>query len=200
MRTDEKIHTWDLSTGREVGSPRNALKPVYKIAYSSSGNYLIAIHWNTASVYDCYKDSDPVPITVPMTYPGRFAFSPTDDELLVAGPENYASIFDLPEGKLRIKLQGGTNPVRSVAWSPDGALVATSSDATKIWDAVAGQVISKLPLSASAISFSPTSHLLGGIDNDKDAHQTDGSPSIKALWIFNLKSGKELPIPEISIS
>ena len=78
-----------------------------------------------------------------------------------------------------------------MAWSPDGTMIATGSNETKIWDATTGQIIRTLPRSASAVAFSPDSRLLGAIARDQDVHQSDGQPSIKALWIYDLQSGKE---------
>ncbi|MDQ3549260.1 MAG: hypothetical protein M3439_10645 [Chloroflexota bacterium] len=78
-------------------------------------------------------------------------------------------------GPAAIALSGHTGVVRSVAWSPDGALLATAADGLssadetlRLWDA-AGTLVAELPGQARAIielSWSADSRLLAGAGTD----------------------------------
>jgi WD40 repeat protein/DNA-binding SARP family transcriptional activator len=105
------------------------------------------------------------------------AFSPDGRRVATAGSvagaaaRRSASVWDAVSGKHMLELHGGTAPVDYVAYSPDGAWLATSgADGTTIvWDAGTGKRLYALPYAgtggtAPAVAFSPDGALLATSD------------------------------------
>jgi WD40 repeat protein len=94
------------------------------------------------------------------------AFS-ADGRLLAAIPEPDASeahVHETVGGRLLARLRGHSGPIRALAFSPDGARIASAShDGTlKIWEAATGRELLTLPGSAG-----PPDHLRFGADGSQ---------------------------------
>ena len=93
--------------------------------------------------------------------------------------------LDGDEGKPRASLEGYTGDVYSIAWSPNGKLLATGSDdrTVKLWDAATGKMLADLPGhtdSICSVAWSP---------NGKTLASSAGDATLK-LW--DLDTGKLL--------
>ena len=83
------------------------------------------------------------------------ALSPDGGTLASANPEGEVQLLDLASDQVVATLSGHTPPIRSLAFSPDGALLAAgAADAIRLWD-LAAQTSSLLPVEAAAVAFSP---------------------------------------------
>ena len=86
-------------------------------------------------------------------YPGYVQFSPDDHLIAVASSDNTIKLYDSDSGTLIRTLSGHTNDVNTVAFSPDGMLIASgaggwdaSGESTiKIWNVINGDLITTLP-------------------------------------------------------
>jgi WD40 repeat protein len=86
------------------------------------------------------------------------AFSPNDDELLVADGEATARILQASDGKETGLLRGHTDIVNDARFSPKGDLIVTSSDdgTVRVWQTATNGTVAAL--AASGFSYgSPTS-------------------------------------------
>jgi WD40 repeat protein len=66
-------------------------------------------------------------------------------------------LWDLDTGKLRKTIRGDSGGVKSLAFSPDGKMLATSSKKIKLWDLDTGKLLRSLneESNARSIAFSP---------------------------------------------
>lgn len=97
------------------------------------------------------------------------------------------STSSLPGLRHALTLQGHTESVGRIAWSPDGRILATpSKDGTiRIWDAITGKclhILSGQSAAFTCISFSPVTSvpLIAGADANS------------YVWIWDVRTGKKL--------
>jgi len=81
------------------------------------------------------------------------------------------TIFDVPSGRLLHTLSGHDDRVRSVAFSPDGRLLASGSDdnKVKIWEVASGRLLHTLSGHGDwvrSVAFSPDGRLLASGSDD----------------------------------
>lgn len=114
------------------------------------------------------------------------AFSPDGSRLATASSDSTAKIWDAETGEELLILDGHTVGLHSLEYSPDGLMIATSSDipenSVRVWDAQSGVIIHNLATEsrAWALAFSPDSQLLA----------TGGTGGFVSLW--DLDTGTEL--------
>src|SRR5262249_46225220 len=100
------------------------------------------------------------------------SYSPDGQKLAVAGIAGV-QVWDVPSWTQQYDLTGHADWVRAVAWSPDGARLASGSrDQTiKIWDSASGALLSTLQGHAdtvNALAWSPDGSLLASGSDDRD--------------------------------
>lgn len=107
-----------------------------------------------------------------MSWPSRVVQLPADDEdhkppvvtavrlhregnlLATAGDDHHVRVWSLADGKLVHKLQGHSDWVRTVDYSPDGRILASAGNDRQIifWDAATGVQLDVLALQPAAIA------------------------------------------------
>jgi WD40 repeat protein len=91
-----------------------------------------------------------------------FAFSPDGERMAVTAPPNQVNIWDLRQQKI-IDTLTITTPTRSLAYSPDGRLLATGCDGSvHLWNVATSQLVRSVAVSriAECLAFSPDSRVL----------------------------------------
>ncbi len=138
---DGVIRIWDPASGRELLAYHGHSKPARAVAFSPDGSLIASGGSDSAvRIWDSAtgKDVRQIPVIKGQNeneYVARCAFSPDGKSLAVAsGP--IVEIFEVATGKPERKLEGHQQTVYSIAYSPDGHYLASSSGdhTVRIWD------------------------------------------------------------------
>ncbi len=119
------------------------------------------------------------------------AFSPTEDRIVVGSGDGRARVFDLRDRTPTnptdpLVLDGHDGRVGAVAWSPDGALLATGAtdSAARLWDARTGELLAVLRGHIGAVNgvvFTDDGRLLTGGDDGAIQAWVTSKEELKAL-------------------
>jgi WD40 repeat protein len=116
------------------------------------------------------------------------AFAPDGKGLAIGGWDGSLVLWDADAGRIRVRVPVHRSPVVAVAFSPDGARVATGAlldQAVRVWDASGGAAVANLPAScwrSPALAFSPDGALLASLGYDS------------TVLIWDVASGRELAV------
>ncbi|EKM58896.1 uncharacterized protein PHACADRAFT_45965, partial [Phanerochaete carnosa HHB-10118-sp] len=95
-------------------------------------------------------------------YVRSLSFSPISRTLVSGSHDRSAIVWDILSGRVLLRLEGHSGRVHQVAYSSNGALIATACDndkSVKLWDALTGACIQSLDVHDSIykVAFSPDS-------------------------------------------
>jgi WD40 repeat protein len=153
---DGKLLAWDLATTRESLVAQIPTHPGSLTArFSSDAKFLAAPAgpeavglWNASTGRMCRR----IP-TGPVTC---LALTPGGTVLATAGLDKTVRLWEVPTGKERHQLQGGSEPFRGPVFSPDGKTLAAMTQLTiHVWDTSTGRGRQWAAL--------PSGHMLGGL-------------------------------------
>jgi RNA polymerase sigma factor (sigma-70 family) len=203
--SDGRLIVWDMAAGREVRRLEAHQSYVWCLALSPDGKTLAS-----------GSDDQTIRLWDPATGKerGRFsskgavkslAFSPDGARLAAAGGEDLyptwkvaklgeACVWDVASGQRLFRLEGHEGGVKSIAYSPDGRLIATGGNdkTVRLWDAATGQerrVLSDHRGAVEAVAFAPDGRALASADGRIDATrwQQDG-----AVRLWDVATGEKL--------
>jgi WD40 repeat protein len=158
---DATVRIWDASTGKQFGSSlKGHAGEVASVAYSHNGKWIISGSYdNTVRLWDASSGLQIVgpPLQGHKSPVRSVAFSP-DDSRIVSGSGRFSTgsdesgyvdsygnmvmVWDRKSGKpIGPALVGHTEPVLSLAYSPDGRRIVSASadDTLLLWDTDGGQ-------------------------------------------------------------
>ncbi len=167
---DGVVILWDVATGRPKATLTEHTAWVESVAFSPDGSALASgSHDNTMHVWDVATERPTFTLKELSSIWG-VAFSP-DGTLAVGGDDGSIGLWDVANGHLKATLTEHTAWVESVAFSPDGSLLASGSgDSTvRLWDISTGQSIATLTGHTSwvrSVAFSPDGSLLASGSGD----------------------------------
>ncbi len=197
------IELWDAKTGRSSGVLQHA-KPrgVFALAYSPDGKTLAALeigqdgkeNRQNVTLWDVAEAR--VRASLPEERGHCLAWSP-DGKVLARGVYLFKGrevtgtevrLWDVSAGKERPALTnpGSKNPLRSLAWSPDGRTLAGTdyTGAITLWDVDQGRVRATLPSEGErvvlALAFAPDGKTLAAAVGNRSSRSYE--PGLIALW------------------
>lgn len=182
---DNSARLWEMATGREVRAFQSELIEMLTVAFSPDGRYVAAAGigqslegrphlWeaDTGNLVRVFKDH-----WLPVF---SIAFSPDSKLLATASADIAGRLFDVQAGEMIKKLEGGSDAVTSITFSPDGRYFLTGrrplpytqmTKAARIWDTATGKEARRVVdhiMPVGPIIFSPDGrYLLTGTDFEK---------------------------------
>lgn len=172
--TGDSLLAWDLSTDELVTPSLDHGAPIIGVTYLPDGT--LATSGMDGRVRLWQSDGtqfEPLEGVIDPKWGARIGISP--DGLLLAAPGcaepgqlqdcilGQSRIYDINSGEVVMTIQGHSNAIHSVMFSPDGTLVATSStDGVWLWDAETGEQVRVLPSQEfiNGIAFHPDGVML----------------------------------------
>jgi WD40 repeat protein len=172
---DKTIKLWEVASGSLVRSLTGHTDWVFSVVFSPDGRLLASGSGDkTIKLWEVASGSLVRSLTGHTDWVRSVAFSP-DGRLLASGScgkrDSYGiciqgeiKLWEVASGRLVRSLTGHTGNVSSVAFSPDGRLLASGSwDYTiKLWEVASGRLVRSLGHTAPvwSVAFSPDGRLL----------------------------------------
>jgi eukaryotic-like serine/threonine-protein kinase len=182
---DQTVRLWDAQTGKQRAASPDLGSSVRPVAFSPDGrtlavvlSYLQASNSCAVILLDTQGSrlgAEKLRIEVP-NCPLNSAALSADGKTLATGT-NEIRLWDTETGKLKQTLEGHSVITESVAFSPDGSLLASAGHVdglVRLWDVKSGKLKQEVKAhdAPMAVVFSPDGKMLA----------TGGSDGILKLW------------------
>jgi WD40 repeat protein len=135
---DATVKLWDASTGREVAALRGHTQGVWSVAFSPDGSLLASASLDgSARLWDTAHGQGSI-FRAP-TAIAALAFTPDSRRLATAGTDGVVHLRQVDTGARAgsFKANAGGD---AVTFSPDGSLLATTTEAAvRVWDTATGR-------------------------------------------------------------
>ncbi len=211
---DGTLRVWDAQTGNVVLSLKGHVREVTGVAFSPDGRRIASSSSDrTLKVWDAEKGQE-VHTLKGHTKPVRcLAIRRPDGQRIVTGGGGHdrrgnglpgtLTVWDAERGQVLHTLKGHTEPVRCVAFSPDGKrIVSGSEDKTlKVWDAENGKEVRTLkggPSGVNSVAFSLDGKRIVSEDSDSASARVWDAETGRAL--LSLKGGHERAVTSVAFS
>ena len=150
---------WNLPEGTLARLGKGMVR---KTIFSANGAWMAVSSYIGTWLYDTSTGAEVALIRTKEKTTGSIAVS-SDGSTLAMGAFRSVQVWDAASGQIKI-LDGHTDWVRSVALSPDGATLASSSEGERgtilLWDVASGQLKATLDGGVGSMVFSPDGTVL----------------------------------------
>jgi WD40 repeat protein len=194
---DHAIGLWDVVTGKQLNALPGHHEVVYSLAFTPDGKGLASgAQDGMALVWDLSTEKPRHALSGHYLAPVSLAFSP-DGKLLATGDgqpyvghdsrEAQIRLWDLDGGRLLRQFTGHIDSVQSLAFSPDGKLLASGGgDARfRVWDPATGKRLYQVRGGEGRwqVSFSPDGGalLVGNTSGELGLWQPDTGKKLREL-------------------
>src|SRR5262249_49697334 len=130
------IKVWGVATGKVELSFQDGANDVWGTAFSRDGKQIVTVGsqgavkgWNAADGKALKTLGQPVAHEGGATF---LAFNPAGTRLATAGVDRLVKVWEWPGGKLLQPLKGHKDMIQDLAFSADGALLASGSQSRVI--------------------------------------------------------------------
>ena len=171
---------WKAHYSENQGSPVNSL------AFLPGSTTFAAGDWDG---WVRFHGPDAEANSRPVRYPRRIwalAISPDGSKLAVGGENHTIQVYDLATRRLMATLEGHTQAVKTLDFSPDGKLLASAGGYTvRLWNTAtwqgSGELIPHHP-EVVCVRFSPDGKVLAISDGESDLPHYKLLPTAIILW------------------
>lgn len=132
---DADIYLWDVVTGKQKNKLISDKNYVGCVAFSPDGRmFARGSYRSTAILWDVntYTKQHTFSASNKDLYPLRFVELSPDVKILAVGNSKTVQLWDILSGELKLTLQEHTTDFSSVAFSPDGKILASGGDVEHI--------------------------------------------------------------------
>ncbi len=164
---DRTIGLWDVGSWSFIRSLNGHGNQVFEVVFSNDGKTLASASYDkTIKLWDVGADPNPLE----WSGANRVVFAP-DGARLASASDKELKLWDTTTWQVIASYAGHTARIKHIAYSPDGALLASGSDdkTARLWDVAVGK--ERFALKGHAfgvwgVSFSPDGKLLatGSLD------------------------------------
>jgi dipeptidyl aminopeptidase/acylaminoacyl peptidase len=178
---DGRIRFWNPSTGAELSGCDGHGDALTGVVFLPGGKALVTagldgtlFWWDRAGKVNRRVDVAPGETSV-------LALSPDGGLLATGGREGIVRLWDADKGTKVSESRGPRGPIRCLAFSADGKLMASASPAAQatllvLWDVSTGKDVRRLEgleEEVQSIAFSPTGKHLAAVSKDEGVHRWD---------------------------
>lgn len=169
-RDDNAVRLWRVSDGTLMHDLKGHTVPVFSVAFSPDGSTLAS--GSQDETVRLWRTSDGVLLRTLEGHVGlvnSVAFSPDGGTLASASGDQTVRLWQVGDGKLLRTLEGQF-AVLSVAFSPDGSMLASGSLEVRLWHVSNGAHLRTLEEhsgSADSVAFSPDGSVLASVSDWK---------------------------------
>ena len=156
---DHSVKIWDVEKGELLYTFHRHKNVVSAVAWSYDGEFILSSSWdNTVVMWDVRTGH----FKVERDFPGNkklhsVSWSPySKGKSFAVGGDKAAFLCHLRGSTIEVMriLNGHEDPIRSIAWSPDGSSLVTGSEdkSIRLWDADGRKTVKVLPTKFPVIS------------------------------------------------
>jgi WD40 repeat protein len=165
---DHRVCLWDMNSGKQLHPQPGHEEAAIALGFIQDGKTLVSLgRDDTVRWWDWRTGKEERAIAWHTMLPGAVAFSRAGDLIAVGSPQGSIRLLSTASGQELGRLHDGLGATRSVAFSPDGKLLAASDGSkAQIWDVAARKLSRRLAEDAGGqlLLFAPDSKLLLGGD------------------------------------